>query len=63
MRTSIRTRLLVAFLMVALGAAAGLSAYFLTELESYGLRKLEERLHSESLVLAAMIAGQVSASG
>ncbi len=63
MRTSIRTRLLVAFLMVALGAAAGLSAYFLTELESYGLRKLEERLHSESLVLAAMISGQVSASG
>jgi two-component system OmpR family sensor kinase len=62
-RTSIRTRLLAAFLAVALGAAAGLSAYFLTELEDYGLRKLEERLHSESLVLAAMVAGQISAAG
>jgi len=63
MRASIRTRLLAAFLAVALTSAAGLSAYFLSELEDYGLRKLEERLHSESLVLAAMVAGELRARG
>ncbi|MBN2840654.1 MAG: HAMP domain-containing protein [Coriobacteriia bacterium] len=62
MRASIRTRLLLAFLAVALAAAAGLSAYFLTELEDYGLRKLEERLHSESLVLSAMVAADLRAA-
>lgn len=63
MRASIRTRLLIAFLAVALGAAAALSAFFLTELEDYGLRKLEERLHNESLIVSAMVAGQLRATG
>jgi len=63
MRTSIRTRLLAAFLIVAISAAAGLSAYFLSELEAYGLRKLEERLYNESLITAAMVAARLRTSG
>ena len=63
MRSSIRTRLLAAFLAVAVTSAVGLSAYFLSELESYGLRKLEDRLDSESIVLAGMVAAQLNASG
>jgi len=46
--TSIRTRLLVSLLIVAVLSAGVLSWYFLSELESYGLRKLEERLGSEA---------------
>ncbi|MGB4593302.1 MAG: ATP-binding protein [Coriobacteriia bacterium] len=52
--SSIRTRLLVAFLAVALTAAAGLSAYFLQELEDFALRKLEERLHTQARLVASM---------
>ncbi len=63
MRSSIRTRLLAAFLVVAVASALGLSAYFLSELEHYGLRKLEDRLESESLVLAGMVAAQLKAGG
>lgn len=63
MRSSIRTRLLAAFLVVAVASALGLSAYFLSELEDYGLRKLEDRLESESLVLAGMVAAQMQADG
>ncbi|MBN1192362.1 MAG: HAMP domain-containing protein [Coriobacteriia bacterium] len=63
MRSSIRTRLLAAFLAVAITSAVGLSAYFLSELESYGLRKLEDRLNSESLVMAGMVAAQLEAGG
>ncbi len=63
MRSSIRTRLLVAFLAVALTSAAGLSLYFLAELEDYGLRKLEDRLDSEALVIASSIGAQLDASG
>lgn len=48
MQTSIRTRLLVSLLIVAVLSAGVLSWYFLSELESYGLRKLEERLTSEA---------------
>lgn len=55
MAGSIRTRLLAAFLSVALLAAVALSLYFLAELESYGLRKLEERLHTEALLVAALV--------
>lgn len=62
MRSSIRTRLLVSFLAVAVASALGLSAYFLSELEDYGLRKLEERLHTESLVVAGMVAAQLDAN-
>lgn len=63
MRSSIRTRLLAAFLAVALTAAAGLSAYFLSELEAYGLRKLEERLYNESTIIAAMVTARLKATG
>ncbi|PKQ20993.1 MAG: hypothetical protein CVT66_01875 [Actinobacteria bacterium HGW-Actinobacteria-6] len=52
--SSIRTRLLAAFLIVAIVAAAGLSFYFLKELEAFALRKLEERLHTQARVLAAV---------
>ena len=61
MRTSIRVRLLAAFLAVALLAAAGLSAYFLSELEAYSLRKLEERLYTEGLMISAVVAAQLRA--
>ncbi|MBN2403954.1 MAG: HAMP domain-containing protein [Coriobacteriia bacterium] len=54
-RTRIRTRLLAAFLIVAVTSAAGLSAYFLKELEGFALRKLEERLHTESLIVAEIV--------
>ncbi|MDP2182006.1 MAG: ATP-binding protein [Actinomycetota bacterium] len=56
--TSIRTRLLASLLAVAVISAAGLSLYFLDELESYGLRKLEERLGSEARLLAAVVSPQ-----
>ncbi len=52
--SSIRTRLLAAFLIVAVVAAAGLSFYFLKELEGFALRKLEERLHTQARLLAAV---------
>lgn len=63
MLSSIRTRLLAAFLVVAVVSATVLSAYFLTELESYGIRKLEERITSESTVIATVIAAQLEARG
>jgi len=52
MNPSIRTRLLASLLVVAVLSAASLSFYFLDELESYGLRKLEERLESEARITA-----------
>ncbi|KAF0208817.1 MAG: ATP-binding protein [Actinomycetota bacterium] len=54
MRASIRARLLAAFLIVAITAAAGLSFYFLKELEGFALRKLEERLHTQARMLASV---------
>ncbi|MBU4556396.1 MAG: HAMP domain-containing protein [Actinobacteria bacterium] len=54
MPTSIRTRLLVSLLIVAVLSAGVLSWYFLSELESYGLRKLEERLGSEAKLAAVL---------
>ena len=62
MRDSIRTRLLAAFLAVALAAAAALSYYFLTQIEAYGLRKLEERLYSETRTAAALLGAMYEAS-
>jgi two-component system OmpR family sensor kinase len=53
---SIRTRLLVAFLAVALTAAAVLSYYFLTNIQAYGLRRLQERLDTEARLSASLIA-------
>ncbi len=55
MRTSIRTRLVASLLAVALVFAVGLSAYFLTEIEAYGLRKLEERLYTTAGAAAALM--------
>jgi two-component system OmpR family sensor kinase len=55
MGTSIRTRLLVSLLAVAIIAAAGMSWYFLQELESYGQRKLDERLLSEANLVASLV--------
>lgn len=63
MRSSIRRRLLAAFLAVALTVAAALSAYFLTELEDYGTRKIEERLTSEQAMLAAALSAQITTTG
>ncbi|MDY0340916.1 MAG: ATP-binding protein [Coriobacteriia bacterium] len=63
MRSSIRRRLIVAFLAVALTVASVLSVYFLTELEGYGLRKIEERLTSEQAVLASALSAQITTSG
>jgi two-component system OmpR family sensor kinase len=60
-KTSIRTRLLVALLATALVSAVGLSAYFLHELESFALRKLEERLHTQARLTAALVAETVLA--
>ncbi len=62
-RASIRTRLLVALLAVAVVAAVGLSAYFLRELESFALRKLEERLHTQARITAALVAETILADG
>lgn len=61
MRGSIRTRLLAAFLLVAVAAAAGLSVYFLREVEAYGLRRLEERLYTEARVSAALLGAAIDA--
>jgi HAMP domain-containing protein len=61
-RDSIRTRLLAAFLAVALAAAAALSYYFLTQIEAYGLRKLEERLYSETRTSAALLGAMYETS-
>lgn len=63
MLSSIRHRLLIAFLAVALTVATALSAYFITELENYGLRKVEERLTSEQTLLSAALSAQITTSG
>jgi two-component system OmpR family sensor kinase len=55
---SVRVRLLVTFLVVAIGAALALGLYSLSELEGYALRKLEERLWAEARVVSA-IAGEL----
>jgi two-component system, OmpR family, sensor kinase len=62
-RGSIRTRLLAAFLLVAVAAAAGLSAYFLNQIEAFGLRRLEERLDSEARVSASMLGTSIDSAG
>ncbi len=63
MRGSIRTRLLASFLLVAIAAAAGLSVYFLNQIEAFGLRRLEERLTSEASVAAATLGAALDANG
>lgn len=63
MRGSIRTRLLAAFLLVAVAAAAALSVYFLRQAEAFGMRRLEERLSSEARVSAAMLGSAIGSVG
>lgn len=63
MRNTLRTRLLAAFLLVAVAAAAGLSAYFLNQIEAFGLRRLEERLYSEAQVSAALLGAAIDGNG
>lgn len=53
---SIRARLFASLLAVALVSAAGLSWYFLSQMESLSLRTLEERLGSEAIVASALVA-------
>lgn len=55
MNVSIRVRLLVTFLVIAIGAAVALALYSLSELEGYGLRKLEDLLGSEARVVASFL--------
>jgi two-component system OmpR family sensor kinase len=62
-RGSIRTRLLASFLLVAVAAAAGLSVYFLDQIEAFGLRRLEERLTSEATVAAATLGAALDENG
>ena len=62
MRGSIRTRLLASFLLVAVAAAAGLSVYFLGQIEAFGMRRLEERLTSEAGVAAAALGSALEAN-
>ncbi|MFU8890860.1 MAG: ATP-binding protein [Anaerosomatales bacterium] len=52
---SIRVRLFASLLAVAIISAAGLSWYFLAQMESLGLRQLESRLGSEALVASAIM--------
>jgi signal transduction histidine kinase len=60
-RGSIRTRLLASFLLVAIAAAAGLSVYFLDQIEAFGFRRLQERLSSEASVAAASLGAALDA--
>jgi len=62
-RTSIRTRLLAGFLLVAIAAAAGLSFYFLNQIEAFGLRRLDERLRAEATVAASSLEAAIASSG
>jgi two-component system, OmpR family, sensor kinase len=63
MRASIRMRVIAAMLVVALVGAAGLSFYFLREIEAYGQRRLEERLGTQARVTAALVGAAYERSG
>ena len=63
MRASIRMRVIAAMLVVALVGAAGLSFYFLREIEAYGQRRLEERLGTKARVTAALVGAAYERSG
>jgi two-component system OmpR family sensor kinase len=63
MRASIRMRVIAAMLVVALVGAAGLSFYFLREIEAYGQRRLEERLGTQARVTATLVAAAYQRSG
>jgi len=61
--TSIRTRLLAGFLLVALLAAAGLSAYFLDQIQAFGMRRLDERLRADAVSASAVLSASASSGG
>jgi two-component system, OmpR family, sensor kinase len=63
MRDSIRMRVIAAMLVVALVGAAGLSFYFLREIEAYGQRRLEERLGTQARVTATLVGAAYERSG
>jgi len=54
MRASTRTRLLAALLAVALVAAAGLTVYFLAELQGFATDRLTERLRAQAAIVASL---------
>ncbi|GAB4276658.1 MAG: hypothetical protein Kow0056_07330 [Coriobacteriia bacterium] len=60
---SIRTRLLAAFLALALAASGALAYYFVNELEEYALRNLEARLDGQAILTAALMSALVEQSG
>jgi len=62
-RGSIRTRLLAAFLLVAVAAAAALSIYSLAVVEAYGVRRLQERLDTEARVSAGLLSAAIGTIG
>ncbi|MBS3956530.1 MAG: HAMP domain-containing protein [Clostridiales bacterium] len=62
MLSSIRIRLLAILLAVAIASAAGLSWYFLAQLESLGLDALEDRLAAEAILAAALL-GELDPGG
>ena len=63
MRDSIRMRVIAAMIVVALVGAAGLSFYFLRQIEAYGQRRLEERLVTQARVTAALVGAAYERSG
>jgi two-component system OmpR family sensor kinase len=62
-RDTIRGRVLVSLLVVALVGAAGLSSYVLREIEAYGQRRLEERLGTQARVTATLVGAAYERSG
>ena len=56
-------RVIAAMLVVALVGAAGLSFYFLREIEAYGQRRLEDRLGTQARVTAALVGAAYERSG
>jgi two-component system OmpR family sensor kinase len=53
--TTIRSRLLASFLVIVILSAAGLSFFFLGELQDFAVRKLTERLDGEARLVAAVL--------
>jgi two-component system, OmpR family, sensor kinase len=62
-RDTIRGRVLVSLLLVALVGAAGLSSYVLREIEAYGQRRLEERIGTQARVTATLVGAAYERSG
>ena len=63
MRTSIRLRVLIALILVAIVGAAAMSVYALREIEAYGQRRTEDRLGIQARVAASLIGAAYERSG